>query len=156
VNKNARDFDSEFNDPAIWNAASYTPDPCDEIEPLPDVANPYRERALGYLHLLLAVDSFMTTTTDARLVWVGISIALRLTSVRGLTLAAIAGQLGVTEAAESRAAAKFTRLANLDSAGGLPLFGQSRSNGDKPVFPSGKAFRAADFLRRQKPGNTWE
>jgi hypothetical protein len=38
---------SEFNDPGEWNAASYTADPVDILEPLPEEANPYGERALG-------------------------------------------------------------------------------------------------------------
>jgi hypothetical protein len=109
----------KFSDPGGWSAASYTPDLLIEIEPLDVGASPYRQAALDHLQTILAVDEFMAAATDARLAWVGISIALRLTSVRRLAVPEIAEQLGVTEAAVSRATAKFARLAGLDSGGGL-------------------------------------
>jgi hypothetical protein len=114
VKHHAHDFDSEFNDPAIWNSASYTAHPIDDLEPMPDASNDYRKAAIEHLQILKAIDLFMTCTPDARLGWVSISIVLRLTSVRGLSNDAIANQLGVTEAAVSRSTAKFMRLVGLD------------------------------------------
>ncbi len=51
------DFDSQFfNAPAIWNSASCTAHPIDEIEPLADAASPYRSAAIRHLQVLLTVD----------------------------------------------------------------------------------------------------
>jgi hypothetical protein len=54
------DFDSDtFCDPASWNKASYSPDLLDEIEPLPDAPNGYRQAALAFLHVMATIDGFI-------------------------------------------------------------------------------------------------
>jgi hypothetical protein len=52
VKHHAHDFDSEFNDPAIWNSASYTAQPIDDLEPMPDASNDYRKAAIEHLQIL--------------------------------------------------------------------------------------------------------
>ena len=72
--KHAHDFENDFCDPASWNAASYSPDLLDEIEPLPDKPNGYRSAALYHLQIMLAVDEFITAAEDARLAVVAVSV----------------------------------------------------------------------------------
>jgi hypothetical protein len=119
----------EFLDPADWNAASYNAHPIDSIEPLPDHHSEYRDAALECLKILRSVDSFMSQERDPRLAWVAVSCTLELTSTSKLTEAEIARQIGVSELSVRRAMNKFTKLANLDPAGGLRPLGQIRSNG---------------------------
>jgi hypothetical protein len=69
----------------------------------------------------------MSRARDPRLAWVAISCTLELSSTSKLTEAEIGRQLGVTELSVRRAMAKFTKIANIDSAGGLRPLG--RSNG---------------------------
>jgi hypothetical protein len=131
----AMDFsfdEPEFLDPADWNAASYNAHPIDSIEPLPDHHTAYRYAALECMKILRSVDVFMSRATDPRLAWVAISCTLELTSTSKLTETEIARQLGVSEHRLHRAMNKFTRLANLDPAGGLRPLGQIRSNGGPP------------------------
>jgi hypothetical protein len=78
-------FNPKFRDVADSDSACVGPNQIDEIELLSDGPDPYRSAAIAYVRSLVIIDSFMTATEDARLAWVGISIALRLTSVRGLT-----------------------------------------------------------------------
>ena len=50
--------DSEFNDPANWDAASYETDQAAAMgEPAEVAPNAYRERALVFLRILLMIDS---------------------------------------------------------------------------------------------------
>jgi hypothetical protein len=82
---------------------------------------------------LLQIDEFVLASKDARLAWIGVAIALRLTSIRGLTIATIAQQLGVTAASVRYAAAEIARMANLDDDGGVQSIRPgSKSNGAKP------------------------
>jgi hypothetical protein len=122
----------EFLDPADWNLASYTHHPVDDLEPLPDHQTAYRDAALECMKILRSVDAFMSRATDPRLAWTTVSIAIGLSSTNGLAECEIARQLGVTEQALRRSVGKFTRLANIDSAGGLRALGQVRSNGGPP------------------------
>ena len=122
----------EFLDPADWNLASYTHHPVDEIEPLPDYSSSYRDAALECMKILRSVDVFMARATDPRLAWIAISCTLELTSTNKLTEAEIARQIGVSEQSVRRAVTKFTRLADIDSSGGLRALGQIRSNGGPP------------------------
>jgi hypothetical protein len=124
--------ESEFQDPADWNAASYNAHPIDSIEPLPDHHSEYRDAALECMKILRSVDAFMSRTADARLAWTAVSSAIGLTSTSKLTEAEIARQIGVSELRVRRAVTKFTRLADIDSAGGLRALGQIRSNGGPP------------------------
>jgi hypothetical protein len=82
------------NDPAEWNTASYSDHPIDTLEPLPDCPNAFRAAAIGYLKVLSAMDDFLTDADDPRAGWIAVAIVLKLTSVRGLTVADIAHQLG--------------------------------------------------------------
>jgi hypothetical protein len=71
----------------------------------------------------------MSRARDSRLGWTAIASAIGLNSTAGLSQAQIGRQLGVSELSVRRATAKFTKLANLDPAGGLRPLGQIRSNG---------------------------
>jgi hypothetical protein len=122
----------EFHDPADWNAASYNAHPIDSIEPLPDHHTGYRDAALECMKILRSVDAFMSQERDPRLAWVAISCTLELTSTSKLTEAEIARQIGVFELRVRRAVTKFTRLADIDSSGGLRALGRIRSNGGLP------------------------
>ena len=122
----------EFLDPADWNAASYNAHPIDSIEPLPDHHSEYRDAALECMKILRSVDAFMSQERDTRLAWIAVSCTLELTSTSKLTEAEIARQIGVSELSVRRAVGKFTRLADIDSAGGLRPLGQVRSNGGPP------------------------
>jgi len=122
----------KFLDPSDWNIASYNAHPVDQIEPLPDHSSSYRDAALECMKILRSVDVFMSRATDPRLAWVAVSCTLELTSTSKLTEAEIARQIGVSEQSVRRAMAKFTKIANLDPAGGLRAFGQIRSNGGPP------------------------
>jgi len=116
----------EFQDPASWSAASYNAHPIDSIEPIPDDHTAYRDAALECMKILRSVDVFMSRATDPRLAWVAVSCTLELTSTSKLTEAEIARQLGVSEHRLHRALNKFTKLANLDPAGGLGPLGSKR------------------------------
>jgi hypothetical protein len=119
----------EFLDPADWNLASYTHHPVDDLEPLPDHSSLYRDAALECMQILRCVDAFMSRATDPRLAWTTVSHTIGLASTQGLSEAEIARQIGVSELRVRRAVTKFTRLADIDSSGGLRALGQIRSNG---------------------------
>jgi hypothetical protein len=106
--------ETEFCDPADWNAASYNDHPIDSIEPLFDDPTPYRTAAIACLRILGSVDRFMAQSADPRLAWVAVSCTLELTSTSKLTEAEIARQIGVSEQSVRRATAKFVKLANFD------------------------------------------
>jgi hypothetical protein len=67
------------------------------------------------MRTLLAVDEFVTTSTDARLAGISVAVVFRLTSVRGFSVDYIAGQIGCTPAALTRSIARFRALAGIDS-----------------------------------------
>ncbi|HEY4783287.1 MAG TPA: hypothetical protein VIH54_15830 [Chthoniobacterales bacterium] len=115
-----------FQDPADWDIASYTAHPIDSIEPLPDHSTSYRDAALECMKILRSVDVFMSRATDPRLAWTTVSHTIGLASTHGLSETQIAHQLGVSEHRLHRAMNKFTRLANLDPAGGLGPLGSKR------------------------------
>jgi len=122
-------------DPAGWNRASYSAHPIDEIEPICDAPNPYRQAALHHLQLMYAVDEFITAAPDARLAVVAVAIVLGWPSTRGLSVPAIAEQLGVSTSTMGRACARFREMAGLGvSAGGVRFVGNGAgSNGHKPA-----------------------
>jgi hypothetical protein len=125
---------SESCDPAEYRSASYWPDPLENLEPLPDNPNPYRQAALKHLQVLDAIDRLVQASTDARLAWIGISLALRLTSTRGFAVAEIARQLGIPESAFNRLKVKFANSQTLIAPSPSILFGvDQRSNGTEPV-----------------------
>src|SRR5260221_712801 len=62
--------ETEFCDPADWNAASYNDHPIDSIEPLFDDSPPSRTAAIVCLRILGSVDRFMAQSADPRLGWV--------------------------------------------------------------------------------------
>ena len=102
-------------------AASYASSPqathithVNDLEPLNEKPNSYRRGALGYLQILLAVDSYMARSKDGVMAWVSIAIVLRLHSVKGLTTANIASQLGCTESQLERGCSRFKRLLPAD------------------------------------------
>jgi hypothetical protein len=128
----------EFQDPADWNAASYNAHRIDSIEPLPDHHTEYRDAALECMKVLRSVDVFMSRSTDPRLAWVAVASAIGLNSTAGLSQAQIGRQLGVSELSVRRATAKFTKLANLDPAGGLRPLAQIRSNGEPALKENGQ------------------
>jgi hypothetical protein len=123
---------NDFNDPSEWNKASYTPDYIAEIgEPLPEPVNGYRQAALHHLQLMYAVDEFLTAAEDSRLAVVAVAVVFGWPSARGLSVANIAGQLGVSASTITRACARFREIAGLGSAVGVrPGAGLS---GDKPA-----------------------
>jgi hypothetical protein len=111
--------DSEFNDPANWDAASYETDLAASMgEPAEVVPNAYREKALDCMALLKAVDDFMAESRDPRLAWVGISMGLGLYSTRGLTAAELARQMRCGEREVKCSTNLFLKLASLPPAEG--------------------------------------
>jgi hypothetical protein len=109
----------DFNDPATYNAASYSSHPVDFLEPLPDNRSEYREVSLRFLHVAYCWDTFVSGSRDARLASIQVSIALGLYSTRGRTVTDIAEELGITKQALSRGVAKFLRMSRLEPAFGL-------------------------------------
>jgi hypothetical protein len=110
---------AKFSDPSAWDCASYTPDMCAEMgEPLPDVQSDYRTAAQTHIATLKAIDVFMATASNPRLAWITVALTFDLTSVRGLSLTEIAGEMGVSPQTLSRSTAKFQELAGLDPATG--------------------------------------
>jgi hypothetical protein len=105
-------------DAAERGSASYNRHPCDDFEPLDDAPSPYREAAIGGLKVLSAMDDFLTAADDKRTGWIAVAIVLKLTSVRGLTVPNIAGQLGFTTNALTRSNARFKTLAGLGVSAG--------------------------------------
>jgi hypothetical protein len=103
----------DFDDPAAWNRASYSAHPIDEIEPLPDPVNGYRQASKHYLNLMFAVDVFITAATDSRLAVVAVAVALGWPSAKGLTLANVADQLGCSLSTLTRSIARFKAIAGL-------------------------------------------
>jgi hypothetical protein len=67
---------SDSNDPATWDAASYSAHPVDSLEPLPDAPNDYRQAAIYHLQLMFAVDEFITAAPDARVAVVAVAVVL--------------------------------------------------------------------------------
>jgi hypothetical protein len=108
----------EFNDPASWGSASYLDDPIDKIEPLLFGPNPYRERALGCLAVVKAIDQFMSQASNSRLAWIGISLGLGLDSTRGLTVTELARHLECSEQTINASATRFLKLSGLPPADG--------------------------------------
>ena len=90
------------------------------------------------MKILRSVDVFMSRSTDPRLAWVAVASAIGLNSTAGLSQAQIGRQLGVSELSVRRATAKFTKLANLDPAGGLRPLAQIRSNGEPALKENGQ------------------
>ena len=111
--------DSEFNDPATWDSASYTVDPADALESAQYTVDEYREASLVFLRVLLMIDTHMSRIRDARLGWVSVSVALGLTSTRGKTLTQLAAEIGITKQPLSKPTAKLLRVTGLDPAFGL-------------------------------------
>ena len=128
-------------DPARWNRASYTPDLLAELgEPLPDVPNEYRQAAIYYLGIMLAVDQFLETAPDTRVAVVAVAVVLGWPSARGFTLGDITDQLGCSPSTLTRSIARFKALAGLDSADGVRFIrpGAGSSNGfDSSVVRTG-------------------
>lgn len=91
----------KFHDPADWDVAYVEPSP---------------------------IDTFMMDSEDPRLVWITVAITFHLTSIRGLSVTEIAGQMGVSAATVSRATAEFKRLANLDPAGSIQAIPRRTAN----------------------------
>jgi hypothetical protein len=113
-------FDSA--DPSTWNTVCTSRDVIiDEIEPLPDAHNDYRAVAQSFLRMLIQADAFMSKSEDARLAWVCVAIAFRLTSVRNLSLTEIASQLGVSTRALSRKTAQARAVIGLADGARLPV-----------------------------------
>jgi hypothetical protein len=136
---------NETNDPATWDAASYSVHPVDSLEPLPDVVSDYREAALHFCRIMFCVDEFITTAPDARFAVIVVAVALDWPSVRGMTAASIAEQLGCSPATITRACvggtlpSTLTRLAAfrltptfIESKPGLALWSTSVINFTKP------------------------
>jgi hypothetical protein len=139
-----RVFDPDStNDPAGWNAASYTADPIDAMEPPEPFSSEYRECALQLLDVLHAVDQFMCVGNPPRK-WLAVSLALGLFSTRGRTETAIAIEWGVTRAAVSKDVVAVLRLARLEDnpAWGLKALKHRRqymrTNGRRPAHSEAK------------------
>ena len=104
-----------FNNCADWNRASYNHHPCDDLEPLPNNPSDYREISLRFLRVAYCWDTFVSSSRDARLAHIQVSIALGLYSTRGRTITDISAELGITKQALSRGVAKFLRMSGLES-----------------------------------------
>jgi hypothetical protein len=103
--------EQDTNDPADWNAASYWPDPIDDIEP--ETARPpeaYRQTCLGLLRVLCLVDAYMAAAKDPRLGCIQVSLALGLDSTRGRTETDIADELEISKQALSRGITRFLQM----------------------------------------------
>ena len=108
----------DTNDPASWDAASYTADPIDTIEPLDPAPNAYRERALHCLAIVKTIDDFVSQASDPRLAWVGISLGLGLESTQGMTAAELARHMGCSEQNVNGSVTRFLKLTGLPPAAG--------------------------------------
>jgi len=113
------DSESLFNDCADWHRAATWHTPVDELEPLPANSSEYREAAVRLMRVLYCLDTFVSSSRDARLAHIQVSIALGLYSTRGRTETDIAEELGITKQALSRGVAKFLRMSGLSPAFGL-------------------------------------
>jgi hypothetical protein len=123
---------NESNDPATWDRASYTPDLLAELgEPLPEAPNDYREAAIYHLQLMYAVDEFLMAAKDARFAAIVVAVVLGWPSTRGLTVPAIAEQIGCTPATIARACARFREMSELVAGVRFIRPGAGSSNGDK-------------------------
>ena len=111
----------KFSDPADWVAAYVEPSQIDEIEPLPDVQSDYRTAAQTYMATLKTIDVFMSTASNPRLAWITVALTFDLTSIRGLRVTEIAGQMGVSPSALRCSTARFREMAGLDSAGSVQV-----------------------------------
>jgi hypothetical protein len=133
-----RGLDSEtFNDPGGWDKASYSAHPVDSMEPLSDEPNPYRAAALHHLRLMYAVDEFLTAAEDSRLAVVSVAIVFGWPSARGLSVANIAGQLGVSASTIIRACARFREIAGLGPPAGVRPGAKSLNGGPAAVRSNG-------------------
>jgi hypothetical protein len=128
---------NDFDDPATWDAASYSAHPVDSLEPLPDAPNDYRAAAIYHMRLMYAVDEYITAAEDSRLAVVAVAVVLGWPSARGFSVGNIAEQLGCSLSTLTRSIARFKTLAGLRvSAGGGVRFirpGAGSLNGDKPA-----------------------
>ncbi len=132
------DFEeSEFNDAADWNLASYTHHPVDDLEPLPDRSSLYRDASVECLRILAFVDRFVSRAADPRFAWITVSLALGLDSTAGLSQAQISRQLGLSEPSLRRATAKFAKLAGIGP-GGVRSLDQIQSNGGPALNGNGQ------------------
>jgi hypothetical protein len=114
------EHDSEpFNDPSDWHCAATWHTPVDELEPLPANPSDYREASLRFLRVAYCWDTFVSSSRDARLAHIQVSIALGLYSTKGRTVTDIAEELGITKQALSRGVARFLRMTRLEPAFGL-------------------------------------
>jgi hypothetical protein len=112
-----------------------SPDLLDEIEPLPDAPNDYRQAALYHLRLMYAVDEFLSAAEDARLAVIAVAVVLGWPSARGLSISNIADQIGCSPSTLTRSIARFKAIAGLGvSAGGVRFVSPGAGlNGDKPA-----------------------
>lgn len=108
---------NDFDDPATWDAASYSAHPVDSIEPLSDEPNGYRTAAIHYLGIMFAVDQFLETAPDARVAVVAVAVVLGWPSARGFTLGDITDQLGCSPSTLTRSIARFKTMAGLAGGG---------------------------------------
>jgi hypothetical protein len=91
--------DNDFDDPASWNRASYTPDMLAEIgEPLAEKPNDYREASLHFCRIMFCVGEHVLAAPDARVAVVAVAVTLGWPSARDLSISNIAGQLGCSPA----------------------------------------------------------
>jgi hypothetical protein len=101
----------------------YNHHPCDDLEPLPDIPNPYREAALRHLALIYVVDDYITSAKDARFAVIVVAITLGWPSTRGMTAPEIASQIGCSPLTITRACARFREMAGLAGAAVFDPFG---------------------------------
>jgi hypothetical protein len=81
----------------------------------------------------LAIEEFLAAADDPRLGWVVVAIVLKLTLIRGLTVADTAGQLECSDQTLTRSMRMFRESPGLGvSATGIQP-GAGSSNGDKPA-----------------------
>jgi hypothetical protein len=105
--------DSAGRDPATWDSASYCPDPCAAIEPLPE-SSEFRQACVQLLALLEGCsDHLRRGHRPPPLEFVEIEIALGMRAVRERTVTSIAEEYGVSKQHLSAGVTRFLRSVQL-------------------------------------------
>ena len=111
---------SQFNDPADFSEASYQHHPVEDLEPLDATTSEYRECAVRMLRVLDIVDWFMCRREQGPpREWHAVSLALGLSSTRGLTETEVARHWGVSRQCISKDVTVILRVTGLPPAFGL-------------------------------------
>jgi hypothetical protein len=135
--------DPGHNDPASWDASSYSSHPVDSLEPLEPFSTEYRECALALFDVLRGIDEWMSAChSGPPRRWVAVSLALGLSSTHGQTQTAVASEWGVTRACISKDVVAVLRLAHLES---TPAWGL-KSLEHRKIYSKTNGRRRADTM----------